>query len=125
MAYIIAFSQHFYNVWAFFPFVFRYFDHPSCQSIKNAIRSGGMLFILTIIILSVLAILVAGLWVIVNKLEEFDGAFLYLTFGLVALIIGTGAYLSYATPTFANPFDLEDRTDTPYLSTDRSNLLQE
>lgn len=77
-----------------------------------------------IVLFAVLAILVGVFAVITKYLEEFEHAFVYITWTVVLFIIGGAAYLTIATPTFANPPLTSSQTTFVAPPTD-TNLLKE
>jgi Mn2+/Fe2+ NRAMP family transporter len=82
---------------------------------------------LTITVLAVLGIAVVGLYVIAHKFEEFEKAYIYVTWTAIIAVVGASVYLAYAVPTVASG------TPTPHSGTakagtvtvDGSNLLRE
>lgn len=78
--------------------------------------------LLTPVVMGILILVMVGLHVVANKLEEFEQVFHFMTWASVLLIIGAAVYLSYATPTFAR---LNLTSNGAPVTVDDSNLLQE
>jgi hypothetical protein len=80
------------------------------------------MFVLTMVVLVLLALAVVGLYVLNHYFSEFEHTFLYMTWAVVVLVVGTSVYLFFAMPTFADPGDTVRGTA---VKQDTSNLMRE
>lgn len=81
---------------------------------------------LTITVLVILGIIVAGLYFVSHKLEEFDHVYMYATWASLIAVLLAAVYLAFAVPSVASTASrTQTQQKTGTVIVDDSNLLQE